>query len=167
MNNKKKIIMILFFWLAIGITIAAGVFRDVNDNERGRFTFQIQEENKQVVIIDLADQGKLKYYLQPGTITLYGRGKNILQDTETYAKFYGVKGFLSQGSKKSIWTELKEDMPLKTGKNRIVPINIEVEIPYTKTRQYEVGAAILELWNDNQLANSIHFQFINSNYPKS
>ncbi len=166
MNIKKKIIMTLFFLLAIGITIAAGVFRDVNDKERGRFTFQIQEESKQDVIIDLAKQGKLKYYLQPGTITLYGRGKGTLQDTKIYTKFYGVKGFLSQGSKKSIWTELKENMPLENGKNRIVPINIEVEIPYTRTRQYKVGTAVLEFWNDNQLVNSIHFQFINSNYSK-
>lgn len=166
MNIKRTILMTLFFLLAIGIAVGAGVFRDINDEERGSFTFQIPEEKKQIIIIDLAKQGLLKYYLQPGTLTIYGRGKNILQDTEIYTKFYGVKGFLSQGSKKNIWAELKEDVPLKSRKNGIVPINIEVEIPYTSTRQYEAGRAVLEFWNDSQLLHSIHFQFINSNYPK-
>jgi len=167
MNNKKQIMMTVFFLLAVGITIAAGVFCEVNDKERGRFSFQIPEDKKQVLTIDLADQGKLKYYLQPGMISLFGRGKNMLQDAKIYTKFYGVEGFVSQGSKKSSWIELKEDMPLKSGKNKMVPINIEVEIPYTRTRQYEVGRAVLEFWNDHQLVDAIHFQFINSNYTNS
>jgi len=163
-NSKNKINMIVIFFLGIGIAIGAGVFRDVNDEEGGHFTFQIQEEKQQVETIDLAKQGMLKYYLQPGTITLYGRGKSGLQDAEIYIKFYGEKGFLSQGSKKNIWTELTEEMPLKSRKNGIVPINIEVEIPYTSTRQYEVGKAVLEFWNENQRVNSINFLVINSNY---
>lgn len=164
MNSKKKIIMILFFCLGIGIVVSAGVFREGNDEEGGHFTFQTQEEEKQMVTIDLAKQGALKYYVQPGTITLYGRGKSTLPDTRIYTKFYGVKGFVSQGSKKSSWTELKEDMQLKSRKNGIVSINVEVEIPYSKTRQYEVGRAVLEFWNDNQRVNSITFHFVNSNY---
>lgn len=166
MNRKKKINMILFFFLGLGMAMGAGIFRDVNNEEGGHFTFQIGEETEQVIRIDLARQGGLKYYLQPGTITLYGRGKSRLQDTKIYTTFYGVKGFLSQGSKKNIWEEVTGNMPLKTRKDKIIPINIEVEIPYNSTKQYDVGRGALEFWNDNQRLTGIKFIFINSNYQQ-
>ena len=164
MRTKGKLIMILLFLLGIGIAATGVALRGINDEEGESFTFQIGEEKKQVVTVDIAKQGILKYYLQPGTITLYGRGKNRLPDAEVTTKFYGVKAFLSQGSKKNSWMELKEDMLLKIRNNGIVPINIEVEIPYNRARQYEVGSAVLEFWIQNQRVNSIDFQFINSNY---
>lgn len=164
MNHKKRIIMILFFLLGIGIAAGANILRNVNDEESGTFSFQIQEDGQQVVIIDVAKQGTVKYYLQPGTLTLYGRGKNTSPSMEISAKFDGIKAFLSQGSKKSSWTELTEDMLVKTRKNGIIPIIVEVEFLYNKTRQYEIGKGTLEFWHDKQLVHSIQFQFINSNY---
>ena len=164
MISKKKMHTIVFFLLAVGIAIGAGFFRTINDAERGRFSFQIQHGKKQLVTIDLAKQGIVKYYLQPGTITLYGRGKISLPDTKIRATFFGAKGFLLQGSKKSNWVELTEDMPVKSGKSGTIPLSVEVDFPYFKTRQYEVGKTVVEFWHDNQMVHSIDFRFINSKY---
>lgn len=162
MDIRRKLALGLWFILAVSMAFAADWLREANDSDRVVFAMPL-DGRPQIVTVDLARQGGLKYYLQPGTIRLYGRGRNVADDANLYARFYGEQGSLSQTSKRGIWRELTEDSPLQV-KNGGLPLYIEIAIPYARTRQYRVGMATLELRQQSRLVHSIQFQFVNSRY---
>lgn len=164
MNTNNKWITGLLFLAAIGLAVGADSFRQVNDSERRRFNFEFNQQVRQALTIDLAQQGLLKYYLQPGTISLSGSGKNMPPQGNLYVKFSGETALLSQGGKLGNWKNLTDNTPLLPNRRGIIPLNVEVDIPYARTRQYEVGGAVLEFRHDDQPVQVIDVQFINSKY---
>ena len=162
--KSHRIKTVIFFAAAIIITFGAVCFRKNNSNEREFLTFKVAHENK-AVTVDIAQQGFLKYYLQPGVISVYCRG-NITEPTgPLYAEFSGLDGFISQGSKKRVWKELQPEDKLQKRENGDIRINIEFSIPYNSTRQYYAGKGILEIFTAEKTVNRIVFNFINSKYP--
>ena len=155
--------LIYFLTASVIITCCAVGFRENNTNEREFLRFKIGQEDK-TVTIDISQQGFLKYYLQPGTISIYCRGQNSDIVKPLYAKFSGPESFISQGSKKGIWKKLQPGDRLNHRENNEVPINIELAIPYSATRQYHAGKGILEIFTDENTMNKIIFNFINSKY---
>lgn len=163
MKGNKWMTCLLFLG-AVGLVIGANSFREVNDRERGRFSFELRRQARQILTIDLAQQGFLKYYLQPGTISLSGSSKTMPREGKIYVQFSGERAMLSQGGKLGNWKNLTDDTPLQPNQRGTVPLNIEVDIPYGRTRQYEVGKAVLEFRQDDQPVQVIDIQFINSKY---
>ncbi len=164
MKGNNKLMTCLLFLVAVCLAVGANSFREVNERERGRFSFELHKQAQQVLTIDLAQQGFLKYYLQPGTISLAGSSKTLPKEDKLYVKFSGETAMLSQGGKLGNWKNLTDDTPLQPNQRGTVPLNIEVDIPYRRTRQYEVGKAVLEFRQEDQPVQVIDIRFINSKY---
>lgn len=149
------LVMLLF---AIGL----GFFRQVNEAERVQFKVDLPQKQEQIVVIDIGQQGLLKYYLQPEVISFYGRGTVKGNFKNLQIKFTGLESFISQGSKKSNWQELQSDEFLQVRKNGRLVINLEGKIPKDKLDFYQVGEAQLQLLSDGQVMSTVYFKIINS-----
>lgn len=161
--QSKRIKIIVFLFSAVIITCGALYLKRNNTNEREFLRFNIGSENK-TVTVDIAQQCFLKYYLQPGVISAYCRGRNREFIEPLYARFSGIDSYVSQGSKKRKWKELQPGDELQKRENGDMPVNIEFAIPYNTTRQYSVGRGVLEIYTAEKTVNTIIFNFINSKY---
>ena len=163
-NNGLK--GIVCFLLAAIIAIGAGFYREINDKERVRFSLQIPQKQVKVVTVDLAKQGKIKYYLQPDVLSFYGRGKVTGDNGKLTAKFSGFDSYISQGSKKSIWSELQGDDVVKVKPDGSLTVNVEVRLPKDKIHNYDIGKASLIFFQENKIVSETQFVIINSSYKK-
>lgn len=165
MKNKSWFVGWCFFTAAILLAIFAGFYREINNEERVWFKFNIPQQQAEVETIDLAKQGALKYYLQPGRISLYGRGKiNLSAATDLRVQLLGTEGSVSQESKKGNWKEITDEDRLKIRENGILPVNIELNISRGATRRYEVAQATMCILQNERIVYTKRLQIINSNY---
>lgn len=163
---NKKIKRVIAFVIALALTFVASSYRNENNNERVRFALATKQTKDNVITVDLAKQSVFKYYIQPNVFSFYGRGIVTGNAENILVKFTGIDTYASQGSKKSVWTELNTNENLKIdGKGRII-VNWEAKIPWFSTRRYNVAMAKCELFQDNKLVNVTKFNIINSNYTK-
>lgn len=149
------------FIIGLALTGGAEWLRTANQYERVTFTALWQQH--QTVTIDLAQQGLIKYWLQPGTIRIYGRIKVPPTSTELTVQGNGERLEISQASKRSNWQDLTSNSVLRVT-NGQVPLYIEVAIPYQRTRKHLVGEAELELRQSTRSVQIIRLRFINSHY---
>jgi len=165
MKNKNNIELKSLSVLLITLLISAwlSLFR-INDNDRVWFTLNLPDEANNEVWIDIANLNLIKYYLQPGTISLYGRIKNPMKLTDLNAEFAGTEAFMSQGSKKSKWAPIMPTDFLYKDKLGNIRINIEIQVPYNKTREHNVGEAILKIKSKGKDISSVRFHILNSKY---
>lgn len=163
---NKKIVVLVGFLLAVAITFFAGFYRNVNNQERIRFSLNINQKKDGIIVVDLAKQSVFKYYLQPNILSFYGRGRMPVNTKNLSVKFTGLDNYASQGSKKSVWTELVNNEKLKIdGKGRLI-INFEARLPWASTRRYHVAEAKCELFQDSNIVSVTKFNIINSNYKE-
>lgn len=160
-NNKIRSFAVLF--LTLFITFFLSKFR-LNDDDRIWFMLDVHNEANKTITVDIAKLNPIKYYLQPGTISLYGRIKNPTGLTDLNAEFIGTEAFISQGSKKSKWTQLRPADHLDHDKRGNIRINIEMRVPYSKTRQHNIGEAILNIGSDGNKIACVRFYIINTKY---
>lgn len=160
-NNKIKSFAVLF--LTLFITISLSKFK-INDGDRVWFTLNVQDEANKTVTVDIAKLNPIKYYLQPGTISLYGRIKNPTGQRDLNAEFIGTEGFVSQGSKKSRWTKLRPTDRLDYDRQGNIRISIEMRLPYSEIRQHKIKEADLNIRSEGETIARVHFNIINTKY---
>lgn len=163
MKNNKIMFAIL---LVVGCLLAVlgGMFKEGNDGERYVYRFELKEKADYEEVIDLAEQGALKYYLQPNIISVQGRFKNGNLQEPLRAEFVGLPGYVSQGSKKSYWPEAKPGDSLKVRAKGYSHLNVEVELPRSAVYAYDVGTAALKIKDADGKLMTVKFRFINSKY---
>ena len=165
MQNRKIIKTAFVFLLAVGIAIGAGFYREVNEAERSVVRLQIPHKGVQTETLDIARQGMLKRYWQPGVVSFSIKGKIDPQlNANVQLRFTGAQGYVSQGSKKSCWKEIKDTDNLQVRKNGVLPVNIEIDIPREDTKRYQVGSAELEFLAAGQSLSKVKLYIINSGY---
>lgn len=161
--NKKRERLIAFI-IVVVLTFVASSYRNENDNERVRFILATKQTKDNIITVDLAKQSVFKYYIQPNVFSFYGRGKAIGNTENLLVKFSGIDTYASQGSKKTLWTELAANENLKIdGKGRII-VNWEAKVPWLSTRRYNVAEARCELLQNNTVLSVTKFYIVNSYY---
>ena len=163
MSNKKAK-SILAFIVAVFIALAAGIYKNVNENERFFFSFDIPPAKEAVHIIDIGNQNIVKSILQPGTISIYALGKPKSKDDDIYIEFFGTTNHVAQGGKKAIWPELKKTDKAKPNKKGLIPINIDAQLPKESLQRYNVATMYISFSNNTQELGKIKFIVINSKY---
>ena len=161
---NKKIVVLVVFLLAVAITFFAGSYRNVNNQERIRFSLNINQKKDGIIVVDLAKQSVFKYYLQPNILSFYGRGRVPVNTKNLRVKFTGLDNYASQGSKKSVWTELADNGKVQIDNKGRLIVNWEVRLPRESTRRYQVAEAKCELLQHNKVVSVTKFNIINSNY---
>lgn len=161
---NKNLVALAAFIIAVGIALFASSYRNVNNNERVRFFLDINQKKDNIITVDLAKQSIFKYYIQPNILSFYGRGKVHANGENLVAKFSGVDTYASQGSKKSLWTELADNEKLQIDNKGRLMVNWEVRLPWASTRRYKVAEARCELLQNNTVISVTKFYIVNSHY---
>ncbi|HIU63496.1 MAG TPA: hypothetical protein IAB06_00435 [Candidatus Avacidaminococcus intestinavium] len=162
--KNKKIIVILFFIVGCLLAIVAGIIKEFNEGERYVYRFELQEKASLEKVVDVADQGFLKYYLQPTSVTLLGRLKTGSLTHPISVEFSGLPGYVSQGSKKGAWAEVTPEDTLRIREKGYTSLYIEVELPRSAVYSAEIGTATLKITDKDKKVTTVDFKFINSNY---
>lgn len=162
--KNKSILIVLAFIVGCLIAFYAGIFKDINSEERYLYRFELRDTEQYQQSVDIAEQGWLKYYLQPGSISLVGRFKIGDFEEPVYAEFCGVQGYVSQGSKKGAWQKLSKEDAVKVRVKGYTTLNIEVKLPKEHLYNYEVATAVLKINDNTGKQTVINFGFINSKY---
>lgn len=87
--------------------------------------------------MDLGQQGVVKKLLNPNMYTLYLR---LQTDSKEPLRCSGsdMEMFLSQGTKKGIWTELLPTDALRA-KGAAIPLNVELCVPREALNKHDVA----------------------------
>ena len=166
MKNKKWVFAVLFLAGCL-LAVLAGMYKEGVEGERFVYKFDLRENAEYEQVVDLAEQGWVKYYLQPNSISLQGRFRSGELKEPLRAEFEGVPGYVSQGSKKNYWPEVKPDDALKVKGKGYSFLNVEVELPRTAVYSYHVGTAALTIKDKEERLTTVRFRFINSRYKDS
>jgi len=162
-NNNIKLKWLVILFLTLFAAFLLSIFR-INDDDRIWFILKVPDEANKIITVDIAKLNPIKYYLQPGTISLYGRIKNSKGLTDLNAEFIGTEAFISQGSKKSQWTPLRPTDCLNQDKRGNIRINIEMRVSYNKIRQRNIGEATLNIGSEGNNIACVRFYIVNSKY---
>lgn len=149
--------------LSLIITIWLSVYR-TNSNDRFSFELKIPDEVNKTVIVDIGKLNPIKYYLQPGTISLYGNIQNSSGSKNINVEFTGIEAFVSQGSKKSRWIELKPTDSLKEDRRGNMRVSIEMRVPRNKIRQRNIANAKLSVKAKGNAISTVDFAIVNTKY---
>lgn len=182
--RKSAVSKLVFLLIGFLVMVGLNSMRQVNRGDSHRFKAELGKPTNEFVI-DLAQCGLIKYYMQPNVTSVYiamqpvqNNDKGQLSQKQNNVKgmvlpsqkyTYKLKNakdisiFVSQNSKKGIWTEAKENTPLKLSR-RGVPLNLEVEIPRNKVYCHDVAQAQIDLLVDGVEKTTINLKVINSKY---
>ena len=69
--------------------------------------------------------------------------------------------FLSQGTKKGIWNELKADEPLKA-RGKWLPLNVELRVPRESLNKHDVAQGTLKFYAGQREYAQVIIKVINS-----
>lgn len=165
MKSKFKNLIIGF-----GVTILVilyGVFFYNNGRDIIRVSQNLKKFDSRIIVYDIAKQGFLKYYFQPGNISVYLTTYVDSPKAKKYmVKVSGVKCDLSLGSKKKNWDKLANGDELKITRKNRARVNAEISIPRESTKRFNVATmkiTILDNYGKSYLRN---FKFVNSKYKK-
>lgn len=169
--RKSAVSKLVFLLIGFLVMVGLNSMRQVNRGDSHRFKAELGKPTNEFVI-DLAQCGLIKYYMQPNVTSVYiamqpeqNNDKGQLSQKYTYKlkKSKDISIFVSQNSKKGIWTEAKENVPLKLSR-RGVPLNLEVEVPRAKVYCHDVAQAQIDLLVDGVEKSTVNLKVINSKY---
>lgn len=158
--------------LIIGLCITVlvliyAVFFHNNGRDILRVSQNLKNFDSTLIVYDLAQEGVLKYYFQPGNISFYlSTYVDEPKKKEYMVKVSGVKCDLSLGSKKKNWDKLENGGKLKITRKNRARFNAEINIPRKYTRKFDVATmhiTILDNYGNSYLRD---LKFVNSKYKK-
>lgn len=157
----KKIV-----WVLSGVMfmLLLGLFKMQNDGDRSFKKFVLYAGQEVEYTMDLSRMGLVKYWLEPNIFSL-SLNCRLGHDTDRLScRVEGVEAIVSQGSKKGIWTRLKQDDILQKRRGNTVPLNLELRVPYEHIHQRHVQDGKLEIFNNGVLYSAVNLRIINSKY---
>lgn len=153
------------FVLALLLMLALVVLRNENEYDRQYYRAQLNKGQQLHCVLDLGQEGYLKYWLQPEVYTLYLRLELQEQQVQLYCESEGLQVQLSQNSKKGIWNQLQPHQLLQRRRG-VLPLSLELRFPKATLRQYKVQQGRLNFYDEQGLYASIDIEVVNSRYRK-
>lgn len=162
--NKKWTARTALFLGMILVTIILAEAR--LQNSRDRLNKKINLSTRQTVTctVDLGRLGAVKQMLNPNMYTLYLR---IVADSPKPLRCEGsgMEMFLSQGTKKGIWRELKPGETLRQ-RGGVIPLNVELKVPYGELKKKNVAEGTLKFFAEDEPYSEIMIKVVNSQAGK-
>jgi len=158
--NKKWIVRITLFCVMIIVMLALSEIRLQNNYDRFYKKITLLPQKTVTCTVDLSKQGAVKKVLNTNVYTLYLRVK-ASNNNSLHCEGSGMEMFLSQGTKKGIWKELKPQDALQQVRGSI-PVNVELKVPYAALKNRNVAEGTLNFFDENGLYGKVIVKVINS-----
>ncbi|MGM9572164.1 MAG: hypothetical protein ACI3ZR_08105 [bacterium] len=162
--SKFRIKKLVWALLGVIIMVLFGMLKVQNDGDRSFNKVVLHAGKEAECTVDLGKMGFLKYWLEPNVFSVAFNCR-LGHDTDRLScRVEGVEAIVSQGSKKGIWTRLKQDDILQRRRKNTVPVNLEIRVPYERIHQRHVQDGKLEIFNNGVLYSAVNLRIINSKY---
>ena len=158
--SKKWLLRIVLFLAMIAVMFGMTAIRSENARDRLNAKINLTKGKTATCTVDLGQQGVVKKLLNPNMYTLYLR----LQTDSKEPLLCGgsdMEMFLSQGTKKGIWNELKADEPLKA-RGKWLPLNVELRVPREALNKHDVAQGTLKFYAGQREYAQVIIKVINS-----
>ena len=159
MSKKWLRRMALFIAMLAVMFVMTGI-RSENARDRLNAKINLTKGKTATCTVDLGQQGVVKRLLNPNMYTLYLR---LQTDSKEPLLCSGsdMEMFLSQGTKKGIWNELKADEPLKA-RGKWLPLNVELRVPREALKKQDVAQGVLKFYAGQEEYARVIIKVINS-----
>lgn len=156
---------ILAALLAVAFMLGLGYMKSEIKGDRVFYRFDLVAGKEHTQVLDIAKMGFLKYHFQPNVTTLYLRCKTAEAAPNLTCEVTGLNAYVSQGSKKGVWKELKPDDALNKGSwGDFIPVNLEISIPRADVNKHDVASGSLNFYDGEKVYSKVNIKIINSNY---
>ena len=151
--------MALFIAMLAVMFVMTGI-RSENARDRLNAKINLTKGKTATCTVDLGQQGVVKKLFNPNMYTLYLR---LQTDSKEPLLCSGsdMEMFLSQGTKKGIWTELLPSDALKSRSGRI-PLNVELRVPREALKNHDVAQGVLKFYSGQEEYARVIIKVINS-----
>ena len=159
MSKKWLERMALFIAMLAVMFVMTGI-RSENARDRLNAKINLTKGKTATCTVDLGQQGVVKKLFNPNMYTLYLR---LQTDSKEPLLCSGsdMEMFLSQGTKKGIWTELLPYDALKSRSGRI-PLNVELRVPREALKNHDVAQGVLKFYSGQEEYARVIIKVINS-----
>ena len=159
MSKKWLRRMALFIAMLAVMFVMTGI-RSENARDRLNAKINLTKGKTATCTVDLGQQGVVKKLLNPNMYTLYLR---LQTDSKEPLLCSGsdMEMFLSQGTKKGIWTELLPSDALKS-RNGWIPLNVELRVPREALKKQDVAQGVLKFYAGQEEYARVIIKVINS-----
>lgn len=154
---------VLLFVLAILVMFALVQYRSANDYDKDFANIDLKQGKTIHHVLDIGKQGELKYLVQPNIYTAYFRLRTGEKSADLSCAAEGMTMFLSQSSKKGIWTELKPRQILRAHKGTI-SLNAELYAPRENVKRYQVTQGKIKFYKGGKEYATLVVDVVNSRY---
>ena len=170
--SKKWLMRIALFCAMLLVMLGASKLRMGSDSMSQDIA--LAPGKTVVCTVDLGKEGALKRLLSPN---IYALSLRLQPEAKEKLRVVGsgMEMFLSQGSKKGIWTELKpeDELQVKAGKGknkhgqgknmaRNIPLNVELRVPREALEKHDVAEGTLKFYGEKGEYASVLVKVINS-----
>ena len=151
--------MTLFIAMLAVMFVMTGI-RSENARDRLNAKINLTKGKTATCTVDLGQQGVVKKLFNPNMYTLYLR---LQTDSKEPLLCSGsdMVMFLSQGTKKGIWTELLPSDALKS-RNGWIPLNVELRVPREALKKQDVAQGVLKFYSGQEEYARVIIKVINS-----
>lgn len=158
--SKKWLLRIVLFLAMIAVMFGMTAIRSENARDRLNAKVNLTKGKTATCTVDLGQQGVVKKLLNPNMYTLYLR---LQTDSKEPLRCSGsdMEMFLSQGTKKGIWTELLPTDALRA-KGAAIPLNVELRLPREALNKHDVAQGTLKFYAGQREYAQVIIKVINS-----
>ena len=158
--SKKWVGRISIFIAMLAVMFVMTGIRSENARDRLNAKINLTKGKTATCTVDLGQQGVVKKLLNPNMYTLYLR---LQTDSKEPLLCSGsdMEMFLSQGTKKGIWTELLPSDALKS-RNGWIPLNVELRVPREALKKQDVAQGVLKFYSGQEEYARVIIKVINS-----
>ena len=148
------------FIAMLAVMFVMTVIRSENARDRLNAKIYLTKGKTATCTVDLGQQGVVKKLLNPNMYTLYLR---LQTDSKEPLLCSGsdMEMFLSQGTKKGVWTKLLPSDALKI-KGRWIPLNVELRVPREAVTNHDVAQGVLKFYSGQEEYARVIIKVINS-----
>ena len=152
------------FLAMVAVMFGMTAVRPENAKDRLNAKINLTTGKTVTCTVDLGKQGAIKQFLNPNIYTLYLR---LQTDTKEPLRCSGsgMEMFLSQGTKKGIWNELKQEETLKS-RGKWIPLNVELRVPREALKEHDVGQGTLKFHAGQKEYAQVIIKVVNSRVQK-
>ena len=158
--SKKWLLRIVLFLAMIAVMFGMTAIRSENARDRLNSKINLAAGKTVTCTVDVGQRGFLKRILNPNMYTLYLR---LQTDSKEPLLCSGsdMEMFLSQGTKKGIWTELLPSDALKS-RSGWIPLNVELRVPREALKNHDVAQGVLKFYSGQEEYARVIIKVINS-----
>ena len=158
--SKKWVGRISIFIAMLAVMFVMTGIRSENARDRLNAKINLTKGKTATCTVDLGQQGVVKKLLNPNMYTLYLRLQTDSKEP-LLCRGSDMEMFLSQGTKKGIWNELKADEPLKA-RGKWLPLNVELRVPREALNKHDVAQGTLKFYAGQKEYAQVIIKVINS-----